>query len=727
MKSDRTTAGFTRRDALGLVGAGAALAGCRGGWTPPESDPTGRALAKPPVPGADFYSTGEERWFTSCCAQCPAACGIRVRVVEGRAVRIEGHPDNPLNRGGIGPRGLSALQGLYDPDRITGPLARRGGVLVPIGWDEALAHLSESMAALRASGEPERLLVWCGEERGPMRDLLLRLARAYGTPNFIDGRPGRSGVLARAMSLTAGVAELPVYGWEQAGAVLSLEAGLVEDSCQSVYFTRMAAHFRRDRAQRARLVHLGPMLDLCAYNSDEWIRVHPGTSGAVALGIARLLLDASSLPADRVDGAPAFRDFVARFTPDEVAALSGVAPRALERLARSLWDQRPAFAVIDERSVACSNGLDTALAAMALNAVLGAFWTAGGVSTAPQVPLGDWPEVELDAVARAGLARPRLDGAGRFPGAGSVHETLPEAIPARPPAIALLHRANPLFARQQPARWRRALAAIPEVVSFSPYRDETVDQLAHLVLPDHTFLERWEIAVPAPALDRAIVGVRVPVVAPLLDTRASGDVLLDLAARLGGAVADALPWRSFRAACEARLEATGDLYRNGFWSPGVSPAERPLRVALHPGYAAPAWYGDPARFPLQLIAYRPLGYPEGSGANLPWLRTLRPRPGARPWMFAARVHPDSAAGFADGDEVVIESEWGAIRAPLQLDESIDAGCIAVPMGFGHRAFGRFAEGFGANVLDLVRPGPAADTGTDLLCATRVRIAKGRVP
>lgn len=721
MTDDRTS--LSRRGALGVLGAGAAAAaGCRRGWTPPASDPTARAIAKPDVPGADLYSTGEERWFVSSCGQCPAACGIRVRVVEGRAVRIEGHPDNPLNRGGIGPRGLAALQGLYDPDRITGPLARRGGVLVPIGWDEALAELAAALTALRARGEPERLLVWCGQERGVVHDLLVRLARAYGTPNFIDGRAGRSGVLARAMALTAGVAEVPVYGWEQAGCVLSLEAGLVEDSCQSVYFTRMAAHRKRDRG--ARLIHLGPMLDLCAYNADEWIRVHPGTSGAVALGIARLLLDAGSLPADRVDGAGPFRDFVAGFTPDRVAALSGITPRALERLATALWDERPAFAVVDERSVACSNGLDTALAAMALNAVLGAFWS-NGVTAAPAVPLRDWPEIDLDELARAGLAHPRLDGAERFPGAGSVHEALPEAIAAHPPAIALLHHANPLHARQQPARWRRAFRAIPKVVSFSPYRDETVDEVADLVLPDHTFLERWEIAVPAPALDRAILGVRVPVIAPVHDTRATGDVLLDITARLGGAVADALPWRSFRAASEERLDVTVDRYRDGYWSPGAPPAAPPLRVALHARYAEPTWYGDPAVYPLRLIAYRPLGYAEGSGANLPWLRTLRPRPGARPWMFAARVHPDSAPGRADDEMVTIESEWGRIRAPLQLDESVDPGCIAVPMGAGHTAFGRYAKGFGANVLELVRPGPAPDTGADLLCATRVRIAKGR--
>src|SRR5690606_11182568 len=116
---------------LGALGGSAAVASCKTEWAPPAKDPFGRARAKPYVPGAEAWSTGEERFATTSCGQCPAGCGIRVRVVEGRAVRIEGSELNPLNGGGIGPRGLSGLQVLYDPDRITGPMIRSKGKLVP--------------------------------------------------------------------------------------------------------------------------------------------------------------------------------------------------------------------------------------------------------------------------------------------------------------------------------------------------------------------------------------------------------------------------------------------------------------------------------------------------------------------------------------------------------------------------------------------------------------------
>ena len=280
----------TRRSTLAALSGGATLVACRRGWRSPEEDPTARAQVKPLVPGAEAYATHEERWFHSACGQCPAGCGIRVRVVEGRAVRIEGDRENPLNRGGIGARGLAALQALYDADRIPGPLHRRDGVLVPVSWDDALAELAGALLALRASGRPDRLHVVCGHERGVMHELFARLCRAFGTPSFVDGRDAHTGTLARVMGETLGTHEVPIYGWEHARTVLSLEAGLLEGSCQAVYFTRVAAQRRRGDGVHARLIHAGPGFDLSAYNADRWVRVVPGTSGALALGLSRAIL-----------------------------------------------------------------------------------------------------------------------------------------------------------------------------------------------------------------------------------------------------------------------------------------------------------------------------------------------------------------------------------------------------------------------------------------------------
>jgi len=723
----------TRRTVLAGLGA-ALVPACRRAWSPPEDDPTSRSQIKPPVPGAEDYATYEERWIASSCAQCPAACGIRVRVVEGRAVRIEGNRDNPLNRGGIGARGLAGLQALYDPDRVRGPLRRIAGRLTPVTWDDALAMLADELARLRARS-PERLLVMSGQERGFVHELVARFARAYGTPNVVDGSPSHGAALEAAMERSLGVREVPAYGWSAASAILSLEAGLFEDACRSIYFARVAAAMRRDNARRARLIHAGPMFDLAAYNADRWLRIQPGTAGALALGVCQVLLRDGTFEREPAG----VRALCAPFTPERVAALTGCEPDAIVDLARELWDRRPVLAVVDERSLAFTNGLDTARAAIALSALLGAIENPrGGLRIAPAAPLSPWPDVALDAVAQRGLATQRLDGAGRAPyaGARAVLETLPDAAP---PAIALLYHANPLFARAQPRRWRDLFAKVPLVVSFSPYVDETVAEVAHLVLPDHTYLERVEDATPMPGLTRAVAGVRRPAVAPLHDTRATGDVLLALAHRLGEPLTSALPWRTARDAFEERwlglhaaargtiVEPTpraflDRLFERGFWAEADEAPSRSVEVALPLTWSPPRWSGDPARFPLALLAYHPLGHAEGSGANQPWLHALRSRPGLEDWTLAASLSPhDAPAGVATGDRIRVTSAYGSLVLPVHLDPRLAPGCVAIPTGGGHTALGRWARGTGVNVMELLAPVAADDTGASVLCATRVRV------
>jgi anaerobic selenocysteine-containing dehydrogenase len=576
----------------------------------------------------------------------------------------------------------------------------------------------------------------------------------FGTPNFVDGRAGQSGVLAQAMDACLGTFEVPVFDWKSARYVLSLETGLFEGSCQAVYLARTAAGLGREGGERARLVHAGPMFDLSAYNADEWLRLEPGSSGALALGLCNVLVQEGRHDVPFVteralgfEGEDGFRAFVARFTPDEVSRMTGVAAADIVRLARELSARRPSFAVVDTRSLSYTSAWETALAVMALNALLGNIGKPGGVLLAHAPPFRDWPSVEPDDIARAGLSTSRIDRAGvePFPHARSIFETLPEAISARgesPVKVALLYHANPAHARQQPARWRQALETIPLVVSFSPYRDETVESVADLVLPDHTAFERWEDAASTPVLPEAVVGVRQPVIDPLYDTRATGDVILDLARRLGEPVQSALPWPSFRAAMRERLlglhqaqrgsiRADSErvffeiLQRDAVWHELAPRPQVEARFRFHAVHAAPEWQGQPAAFPLKLIAYRPLGHAEG-GAAMPWLYTLRSRPRAQTWTVYASLHPDTAGpGIATDDPIRVVSEWGAITVRALVDSRMAPGCVAVPLARDRDAHGHSERGLGANVMDILRPGPAPHTGASLLCATRVRIEAAR--
>ena len=278
-------------------------------------------------------------------------------------------------------------------------------------------------------------------------------------------------------------------------------------------------------------------------------------------------------------------------------------------------------------------------------------------------------------------------------------------------------------------------------MSFSPFSDETVEQLAHVVLPDHTYLERYEDASAAPGLTRAVIGVRKPVVTPLHDTRATGDVILDIASRLGKSVAASMPWSSFRDAIDARFLGLHDanrgsvrasserdflakLYEAAVWSDSAAPPPKSVKFNLPTTWQQPDWRGDESAYPLRLVLYRALGHSDGSGANQAWLHQLRTRPGARPWEHVALIHPSSAGGLVDGAVVTIASEWGQVEMPIQFERRMVPGCVAISLGRGHTAYGRFAKGVGVNALVLAAPGPAPITGASVLCGTRVRLSSG---
>src|SRR5512141_2534724 len=94
---------------------------------------------------------GVATWYASTCTECSTGCGLHVRTREGRAVKLEGNPEHPVNQGKLCSRGQAALQGLYNPGRLKGPMVRGpGGGWQEITWDDAVTRLAAKLGA--ASG-----------------------------------------------------------------------------------------------------------------------------------------------------------------------------------------------------------------------------------------------------------------------------------------------------------------------------------------------------------------------------------------------------------------------------------------------------------------------------------------------------------------------------------------------------------------------------------------------
>ncbi|HXF94534.1 MAG TPA: molybdopterin-dependent oxidoreductase, partial [Gemmatimonadales bacterium] len=277
------TEGINRRrflTVLGAAGGGAAALGACG--IGPE--PTTKLIPYliPPedqIPGVATY-------YATTCRECPAGCGLHVRVREGRAVKLEGNPDAPVNRGRLCARGQAALQGLYHPDRIRTPLQRNAaGALEPVGWDTALDVLRGRLAGARG-----RVVFLTGHEASSFGDLADEWMRAVGGRR-VTYEPFAFEALREGNRIAFGTGAVPSYEFDRARYVLSFGADFLETWLSPVAFQRGLARARDLTLEHpAKLVYVGPRMPLTGMNADEWVAVAPGTEGDLALALASVIV-----------------------------------------------------------------------------------------------------------------------------------------------------------------------------------------------------------------------------------------------------------------------------------------------------------------------------------------------------------------------------------------------------------------------------------------------------
>ena len=554
------------------------------------------------------WATPEEVVVPSICQQCPGGCGVLVRTLDGEAGGISGNPLHPVNRGALCPKAFGGLQLLYDPDRLKGPMARdrASGRFRPIEWDEAVSILVSRLSELRAKGLAHTLAILGGQYRGYRDTLWKRFAEAYGTPNYIRVRCLRPERPALAHALMQGVTSPLGYDLGEAQFVLSFGASLLEAWLGPVHASQAFARLRRspDRP-RGRLVHVDPRRSLTAIKAEQWVPIAPGTDGVLALGIANALIREGLFDKEfieehtfgfedwvdeRGESHVGFRNLVQKeYGLIAVSRATGVPVKTILEIARDLATLKPSL-VIGERGPAYGpDDLHTRMAIHSLNALVGSIGVRGGLLSQGELPLAPLPSVRRDEAAQQGLANLRVDGAGR--GEYLLVSDAFQAVPRRilsanpyPINALFLFATNPLANHPAKAELAEALARVPFVVSFSPFLDESSSK-ADLILPDHTFLERWQDDQVTHLPGFTCFSIGRPAAIPRHNTRNTADVLLQLAAALGGGVSPSFRWEKYE---DVLREGARGLYSAGRGYVVSEYAEESLRNILErQGYWTP--------------------------------------------------------------------------------------------------------------------------------------------
>jgi len=707
---------LTRRNFIKIGAAGTAtaiLAGCDTDerWVKLET------YVRPPEEQLDGIAT----WYATTCRQCPAGCGVLARVINGRAVKLEGNPAHPVNRGTLCARGQSGLQVLYNPDRVQTAARQeeRGSRnYTPVAWNEAINELAQAL-----DGAGGRVAVWLGtSSSGHLYDLFARFTDAIGAPPPIRYDLHSSfvgyGPLASASETLTGQAGVPAFNLGDADYVLSFGAEFLGAWFSMAGYGVEFGNFRTNAVSKPRgyLVQLEPRMSNTAASADRWLPIRPGTEALVAQALIRLIADGDAGPAERRERAAQVAGDV---DLDEVASRADIPVPVLESLARTFVTANRPLAIPGGPLAGRADAAQAVAAVQALNFVAGNFGAPGGVTLTPEIPV-------------EGLAAPPA----------STYADVTDLIARMANGeidVLLVHGANPAFELPPSAGFREALDNVGLVVSFAPIVDETA-ALADLLLPDRTPLESWGYSVVTPALNGVpVVSSQQPVVSPRYDVRPTGDVLLAVAQAVPAA-AGAMPWTDEVAFIkdmvvqlpEGQYGGQGDDVRwayflqHGGWWPAQTPDAEAPEAALDAsiGVSAAEFQGNEGEYPYFLHLYLSPLLGDGSGASQPWLQGTPDPMTTISWQTWVEINPITAdeLGLDNGDVVLITSPYGEIEAPIYRYPAIRPDTIAIPVGQGHDVYSRYGRGRGANPIRLVS-GEASADGNLTWATVRVKIDK----
>lgn len=670
------------------------------------------------IPPNEGINPVEGWYFATTCRICEAGCGVMIRTVEGRAKKVEGNPIHPINSGSTCARGQAAVQQLYHPERIKQPMKRVGkkgsNEFQPISWDEATELLASKIGEAKGTGGA---FVMSNSASDVTAGIANRLLKKLGSDSFVV--PSQMGyeTYENASAPFNKVPSLPYYNINKARFVLLLGADIIESGFSLVHYGRQYGHMRRgEAARRGTTVYVGPRLSITAASADKYIGVRPGVLGILAMGLAhealQIAVDKRLLSSVPMGSQGKWLRALEEYTKKKVSERTGVPEEMIEKLAVKFVEDSPAIAVAGDDVAACSNGLESIKAVEFLNLISREIARARG-------DLQPWDMPESNPSLHNRMKK--FIGTKREARYLSFMTKVLEKADSGNLKLGIIINTNPLHNTPGSLKIKEAVANVGFVAYIGQFLNDTTEY-ADLILPEHHFLETWSAQVSQYPEGVPIFNLQQPVVNPLYDTRHAGDIMIAAASKagmnLGVESSEAFIKKmisEFRAEW-SEIAHFDDiqaweflLSRGGWWSeekeekvePRLS-SDQLWDVTNDLKIEDPQFNGDKS-YPFFLHPYTTLTMGDGSTSNLPWLQEMPEPMTTASWGSWVEINPKTAQeiGIKEGDVLKIESKAGTIEAPAYIYPGISPETVAVPFGYGHGSFGKYASNRGANANALL--------------------------
>jgi anaerobic selenocysteine-containing dehydrogenase len=644
---------------------------------------------------------------------------MRVEVEKGRIRAIESHAGNLATPEGVCLKGLSYIERVYAKDRILHPLGKTAsGGFERISWDSALERITTELMAARDRYGPRSVFFYCGSgTKGLLNEVSTTFWRLVGgcTTTYGD-LCWPAGLEATRLTLGDNKHNAP---WDLVNARLIIFWGKnpAENNVHQMRFVEQAV----DRG--ARVVVIDPRRTQSAEGAEMLVQIRPGTDGALALGIAHLLIARGAVDdafiRSHVLGYRQFAEMVREYDPDRVAEITDVPLKAIERLADLIATVAPLSICAGFGMQRYTNSAQTMRSLIALLALTGnigkpgAGWIYANLQSDVFSPIRDPlalypPEEDVDPV-RMSVSTARL-------GPGMLEQRDPQL------KFAWVERGNPVTQNPETTTVLEAFRGLDFRVVVDQFLTDTARE-ADIVLPAKTMFEQTDVIG---AYWHPYIQIKDKLIDPPGEVRPETEIYWLLAQRLG--LAEHEVERHIPAPTDEAIEAWLSERLRPF--PELSLDRLRQAPILAPGTDEIAWSdlqfstpsgkielvapeaherwgadelpiytpnterperGSGARYPLQLLTPNTKNRIHSQFGNLPTIRGLDSD-------TFAEVSPVDAAARAidDGDRVRIFNDRGKVEITVRLDHSLRPGCVVVHNGWW------LSEGGGINQLSAAR-------------------------
>jgi len=633
----------------------------------------------------------------SVCMMCPAGCGILGYLEYGKVVNIGGNPLDPNSRGRLCAKGIAGLNHLYNPDRIPSPLRRAGkrgeGRWKQISWDEAFHEITLRLKALQAEKQHHDFVLRNTWDLSS-NDLAWRFASAFDSSTTFHHAVLESPNGAFAIHDVTGHA-MGVGDVARSRYVLNFGANPYESHYLYVPFIQRLIDARINLG--AKLVTFDVRISQTAGKSDEWFPIIPGTDGAVALAIANVIASEGLWNKEFIEQqtdttAAKLLRHLSAYTPKKAEALSGVRAQEIKRIALEFASAKPSVAIGGGGALKHINGTSNQKAILLLNAVVGSLDTRGGFIF-PQGYRFDPPDPKPPKSRRMN------------PESQNLFTRVSRGT--QPLGVLMSHMDNPVYRGPNSKLISRVLqdeGRIPFHVSIDPFLNES-NLYADLIMPEATYLERWDLLSPPPMDGIPYVALRQPLTKPMGQSLPFPEILIELAHRVGNGMERYFRFGRMEHYIEAMIrripklvDAGGiDLLMDkGIW---VDPDLKPQRKKLNTGSGKfefepflPAYSPIPHHQHLSgtqfhLITFQWNVHSYAQTANCKWLTEIVHRNPL--WINEETAKKMS---LSNGDRVRVTSSLGSIVTPVVVTQGIHPRVVALSDSLGRWNYGRTPQG-----------------------------------